>query len=206
MLLAGDEIGRTQQGNNNAYCQDNELSWIDWLLDRRRQDLLEFVRFVIQLRHHHPVLRRRKFFQGRRIRGGEVKDLTWFRPDGQEMTDEDWNNGSARCLGVRLGGDAIDEIGERGQRIVDDTFLMFLNAHHEPVPVVLPAHRSRIRWEVVLDTREKRGRRRYRLMRGGETYELAARSFALLQLQKAEPMNPFGALNSRSERGRMGQR
>ena len=99
MICGGDEIGRTQRGNNNAYCQDNELSWYDWKLDRSARELLAFVQRLIQLRREHPVLRRRRFFQGRRIRGSEVKDLAWFRPDGKEMTDEDWNKGYVRCLG-----------------------------------------------------------------------------------------------------------
>jgi glycogen operon protein len=184
MLLAGDEIGRIRQGNNNTYCQDNEISWVDWKLDRPRRELLEFTRLLVRLRHQHPVLQRRKFFQGRRIRGSEVKDLTWFRPDGKEMTDEDWNSPYARCLGLRLAGDAIEEVDNRGNRIVDDTLLILLNAHHEPIPFVLPAHRSKVRWELILDTREATGRRRYRLMRGGEAYELEARSLALLRLQR----------------------
>jgi len=185
MLLAGDEIGRTQQGNNNAYCQDNEISWVDWQLDRPRRELLAFTGLLIELRHHHPVLERRKFFQGRSIRG-EIKDLTWFRPDGKEMTDEDWGNPFARCLGLRLAGDAIDEVDDRGDRIIDDTLLILLNAHHEPIPFILPAHRARVRWELVLDTREPTGRRRQPLLRGGQTYALEARSLALLSLRKEE--------------------
>jgi isoamylase len=183
MLLAGDEIGRTQQGNNNAYSQDNELSWVDWQLDRPRHDLLEFTRTVIQLFHQHPVLRRRQFFQGRSIRGSEVKDLAWFRPDGREMAEDDWNNPYVHCVGLRLAGDAIDEVDERGNHIVDDTLLILLNAHHEPVRFVLPAHRPRLRWELGLDTREATGKAPHRLIRGGEPYELEARSMALLRLQ-----------------------
>ncbi|MCS6927658.1 MAG: glycogen debranching protein GlgX, partial [Candidatus Binatia bacterium] len=184
MLLAGDEIGRTQRGNNNAYCQDNDISWVDWNLDRARRELLEFTRLLIRLRHEHPVLRRRKFFQGRRIRGSEVKDLSWFRPDGKEMSDEDWNNPHARCLGLRLAGDAIEEVDTRGNRIVDDTLLILLNAHYEPLSFVLPAHRASVRWELLLDTRTASGRRRHRLLRGGEAYELEARSLALFRLQR----------------------
>jgi isoamylase len=183
MLLAGDEIGRTQQGNNNAYSQDNELSWVDWQLDRPRHDLLEFTRTVIQLFHQHPVLRRRQFFQGRSIRGSEVKDLAWFRPDGREMAEDDWNNPYVHCVGLRFAGDAIDEVDERGNHIVDDTLLILLNAHHEPVRFVLPAHRPRLRWELGLDTREATGKAPHRLIRGGEPYELEARSMALLRLQ-----------------------
>jgi isoamylase len=187
MLLAGDEIGRTQQGNNNAYCQDNEISWMDWQIDRPRRELLAFTQFLIELRQSHPVLWRRKFFQGRSLRGSEVKDLTWFRPDGKEMNDEDWGNPFARCLGLRLAGDAIDEVDDRGNRITDDTLLILLNAHYESIPFILPAHRARIRWELVFDTREPTGRRRQRPLRGGEAYELEARSLALLRLRKEEP-------------------
>ena len=182
MLQAGDEIGRTQHGNNNAYCQDNELSWVDWRLDRPRRELLEFTRATIQLFHDHPVLRRSKFFQGRRIRGSEVKDLAWFRPDGKEMTDEDWDNPSARCLGLRLAGDAIEDVDARGNRIVDDTLLILLNAHYESIFFVLPAHRARVRWEVVLDTSVSTGKpRRRQFVRGGAAHNLQARSLSLLK-------------------------
>jgi glycogen operon protein len=116
------------------------------------------------------------------IRGSEVKDLTWFRPDGKEMSDEDWNNPFARSLGLRLGGDAIEEVDERGHRIVDDTFMVLLGAHDESISFILPTQRSKMRWELVLDTREATGRRRYRLMRGGEPYQLEARSLALFRL------------------------
>ena len=182
MLLAGDEIGRTQRGNNNAYCQDNEISWIDWKLDPQRRDLLEFTRLLMRLFHQHPVLRRRKFFQGRTIRGSEVKDLAWFRPDGKEMSDEDWNNPSVHCLGLRLAGDAIEDTDARGNRILDDTLLILLNAHYEPLSFVLPAHRRKVRWEVVFDTRDQKPTRRRRLIRGGQPYELEARSLVLLRL------------------------
>jgi isoamylase len=186
MLWAGDEIGRTQRGNNNAYCQDNEISWMDWKLDRSKRDLLEFTQLLIRLFHQHPVLRRRVFFQGRRIRGSEVKDLAWFKPDGKEMTDDDWNNGFARCLGLRLAGDAIEEVDARGNRILDDTLLILLNAHHEPVNFVLPAHRRKLRWQVVFDTKEENIRRRQRLIRGGNEYPLEARSMVLLRLPHHE--------------------
>jgi isoamylase len=186
MLLAGDEFGRSQLGNNNAYCQDNEISWLDWKLDRPRRALLEFARFLIRFRDQHPVLRRRHFFQGRRIRGSEVKDLAWFRPDGKEMSDEDWNNSEARCFGLRLAGDAIEELDDRGNRFVDDTLLILLNAHHEAVVFTLPAHRRKVRWEVVFNTYEPGVQRRKRLMRGGEVYELKDRSLAVLRLPTVE--------------------
>jgi glycogen operon protein len=154
---------------------------VDWKLDKSREELLQFTRFLIQLHHRHPALTRRNFFQGRRIRGSEVKDLTWFRPDGKEMSDEDWNNPQAHSLGLRLAGDAIEEVDARGNRIVDDTLLILLNAHSAPSPFSLPAQRAK-RWELILDTRETTGRRRHRLMRGGESYELEARCLALFRL------------------------
>ena len=206
MLLAGDEIGRTQRGNNNAYCQDNEVSWIDWKLDRPRRELSEFTRHLIRLVRAHPALRRRHFFQGRRIRGSEVKDVVWFRPDGKEMTDEDWNNSENRCFGLRLAGDAIEEIDERGNPIIDDTLLILLNAHHESIPFILPAHRRKVRWEVTLDTYDPSSiNKKPRSMRGGEVYELNARSLAILRLPKhvvGEEENGEGLPVTRRERRR----
>jgi isoamylase len=183
MLVAGDEMGRTQRGNNNAWCQDNDISWLDWNLDGGRRELLEFTRHLIQLFHTHPVLRRRKFFQGRPVRGSEVEDLTWFRPDGREMTEADWRNAAQRAVSVRLAGDAIDEVDERGRRVAGDTLLLALSAHHAQVSFVLPAHRAGVRWELLLDTREPTGRRRARrLVRGGATYRAESRSLALFRM------------------------
>ncbi len=182
MLQAGDEIGRTQQGNNNAYCQDNALSWVDWRLDHQQQNLLTFTKLLIRLFHQHPVLRRRKFFQGRRIRGSEVKDLTWLRPDGQEMTEDDWHNWHTRGLALRLAGDAIEEVDTRGQRIRDETLLILLNGHHEALSFVLPLHREEGHWELILDTREATGRRSQRVIRARKPYGLEARSLAIFRL------------------------
>ncbi len=184
MLCGGDEIGRTQRGNNNAYCHDNEISWYDWKLDRPRRELLAFTRNLIRLRREHPVLRRRQFFYGRRIHGSEVKDLAWFRPDGKEMTEQNWQDALARCIGLRLAGDAIEEVDPLGHRVMDDTFLLLLNAHHERLPFVLPAHRRGVKWELVLDTRTAEGRRLHRPLKGGEAYELEARCVALLHLRR----------------------
>ncbi len=184
MLQAGDEIGRTQYGNNNAYCQDGALSWVDWNLSPSQNKLLEFTRFLSRLFHQHPVLRRRKFFQGRRIRGSEVTDLTWFRPDGQEMTEEDWRNWYTRCFGLRLAGDAIEELDMRGNRIMDRTLLMLLNAHHESLPFVLPSYQDAARWEAIVDTKEVTGRPPRLLLWGGEAYTLEARSLVLLRLYR----------------------
>ncbi len=186
MLLAGDEIERTQGGNNNAYCQDNEVSWIDWQLDKPKRELLEFTRYLIYLNQRHLVLHRKNFFQGNRIHGSEVRDLVWFRPDGEEMTEEDWNNPASHCIGLRLAGDAIEDLDKRGNRIVDDTLLVLLNGFHEAVHFVLPEHRGRVRWELVLDTRHATGKRHHRAMRGGETYELESHSIALLRLRRED--------------------
>jgi glycogen operon protein len=187
MLVAGDESGRTQRGNNNAWCQDNEISWVNWELDEQGRDLLEFTRQLIKIFHQHPVLRRRKFFQGRQIRGAEIKDISWFRPDGQEMTEDDWRNEQARSLAVRLAGDAIDEVDERGRRVTDDTLLLLLNAHHRGVSFTLPAHRQGVTWEQLLDTRESFGRRRTRrAVKGGGTYRIEARSLALFRQESGE--------------------
>jgi isoamylase len=152
MLLGGDEIGRTQRGNNNAYAQDNEISWYDWNLDRRDRQLLEFTRRLIGLFHDHAVLRRRRFFQGRQIRGSRVKDLTWYAPDGGEMTDERWQAPGVKTLGVQFAGDAIEERGPRGEQILDDTLLVILNADDRPVAFTLPNHGTARRWEVIFDT------------------------------------------------------
>ena len=147
MLLGGDEIGRTQRGNNNAYCQDNEVSWFDW--QHADDELLEFTRQVIALRREHPIFRRRRWFQGRPIRG--TPDIAWFRPDGREMDDADWESGFAKSVAVFLNGDAIPDRDERGREVTDDRFLLVLNAHDEPIDWRLPPHRA-ARWTVALDT------------------------------------------------------
>ncbi len=185
MICGGDEMGRTQRGNNNAYCQDNEISWVDWKLSTPQQALLAFTKSLIVLRQQHPVFRRRRFFQGRRIRGAEVKDISWFGPDGKEMTDEDWAKGYVRCLGVRLSGDAIEEKDSKGRPLLDETFLMLLNAHHEPRPFTLPAHKRGVRWEPVLDTAVSQGHEKaIALLKGGVQYDLEARSLAVLRLRQ----------------------
>lgn len=182
MLCGGDEIGRTQQGNNNAYCQDNEISWYDWTLTKAQQDLLGFVKHVIRIKQNNPVFQRRRFFQGRKIQGSEVKDLSWFRSDGKEMTGDEWDKGF-RSLGLRLAGDAIEEMNARGRPIVGDTFLLLLNAYHESVPFVLPAHKKGVRWEPVVDTAMSLNPKRPRLYKGGESYDLKDRSVAVLRLR-----------------------
>jgi isoamylase len=184
MLLSGDEIGRTQNGNNNAYCQDNELSWINWELEPEQQNLLDFTRFVIQLFKEHPALRRRHFFYGRRIRGSDIKDITWFNPDGKEMTEDEWLNPEARCLGLRLAGDLINDMDERGNPIVDDTLLILVNAYHEAIAFVLPTHNTEHRWECLLDTQEATGHPQAAQIDQDMPYDLDARSLALFHMVK----------------------
>ena len=152
MLLGGDEFGRTQNGNNNAYCQDNEISWLNWgKRDEKQNALFQFTRRLIELRHQHPVFRRPKFFQGRRIRGSEIKDVMWFNPGGNEMSEEDWSSHSVRCLGMMLSGDTIDVLNFQGEPIRDDTFLFLINAHYETISFLLPGQEN-IEWQLLLDT------------------------------------------------------
>jgi glycogen operon protein len=185
MLLGGDEIGRTQRGNNNGYSQDNEISWYDWRLTDADRELLAFTRGLIDLFRAHPVLRRRRFFQGRRIRGSTVKDLTWYGPDGHEMTDEQWGAPGVHAIGLRLAGDAIEERGDRNEPIADDTLLMVLNASEDEVQFRLP-NGGRAEWELMMDTRRPDppqldgGERQD----GGGTYNLAGRSVILLRLTR----------------------
>ena len=156
MLLHGDEIGRTQRGNNNVYCQDNNMSWMDWSLSTKNAPLLNFTAGVIALRHAHPVFRRRRFFEGRPIarsrRGPNLPDIAWFTPSGVEMTEQDWDSGFGKCVTVFLNGEGITEADSRGERVRDDSFLLCLNAHHEDIEATLPDPEYGSRWAVVVDT------------------------------------------------------
>jgi glycogen operon protein len=151
MLCAGDEMGKTQGGNNNAYCQDNELSWIDWNLSPRQEALLGFTRRLIRARQSQPVLERRRYFRGAQIWDSSEKDLAWFRPDGEEMTPDDWQ-GHFRSIAFLIGGDAIATPDDRGERIVGDSLLVLLNAHEEPVRYTLPESAWGHEWEILVDT------------------------------------------------------
>jgi len=152
MLLAGDELGHTQKGNNNTYCQDNELTWLNWKLDDDQKSFLEFVRKVIQIWTEQPVFQRRKFFKGRPIRGSDIKDLSWLGPDGKELSDEAWNASFVRCIGARLAGDLIGDVDERGQPIVGDTLLLMLNGHDAPIDFALPLTNIEQHWARLFDT------------------------------------------------------
>jgi isoamylase len=154
MLAHGDELGRTQSGNNNVYCQDNEISWVDWDLDPDQKGLLEFTAALIELRKRHPVFRRRRFFAGDSAHGGrsELGDIEWFAPNGVPMGEADWNSGFARSLMVFLNGDAIPELDHMGRPIYDDHFLLLFNAHWEPINFTLPPRAFGSNWQIRLDT------------------------------------------------------
>jgi isoamylase len=177
MLLAGDEKGRTQRGNNNAYCQDNEISWMSWDADGEDRELLSFVSELIKFRKSHSCFRRRSFFKGPRGKGTGVKDIIWLTPDGREMTDQEWHQSEARCLGLCLQGSATDEDDERGQPVVDDDFILLLNSHHQPIPFLLPRIDDRDAWRVVFDTARETGESFYR---SAEQFPLQGRSLVLL--------------------------
>ncbi len=154
MIAHGDELGRTQDGNNNAYCQDNDLSWVDWHLDEEKQELLSFARRVVQLRHAHPVFKRRRFFAGSADHGGESElgDVAWFMPNGEHMDEASWRDGFARSVMVFLNGAAIPEVDRRGAPITDDSFLVIFNAHSEPISFTIPQESYGPEWFVEIDT------------------------------------------------------
>jgi len=179
MIRGGDELSHTQHGNNNAYCQDNEISWMHWELTDGQHDFLEFCRYVIGIWRAHPVFKRRQFFQGRRIRGAEVKDLTWFEPSGLEMNDQAWEAHFVRSVMVRLAGDSIDEVDAEGERLVDDTFLLLLNAAEGTMAFSLPAAPVVTHWQCILDTGAADWRRGSVVR--AQRYRLHGRSVAVLQ-------------------------
>jgi glycogen operon protein len=156
MIAHGDERGRTQQGNNNVYCQDNELSWVDWEgpadQAQANSELTEFTARLIALRREHPIFRRQRFFQGRPIRGSNIDDIAWLRPDAQQMDDEDWNTGYARSVAIFLNGQGIPDRDQLGERVIDDSFLLLINGHYEEITFVLPDKEYGPGWITVLDT------------------------------------------------------
>jgi glycogen operon protein len=195
MICGGDEIGRTQQGNNNAYCQDNEISWYDWNLDESKQALLEFTRQLIFMRREHPNLRRKKYFQGRAIApstvgrievgGRAVQDITWVRPDGKEMTAEEWSLGWVRCLGLQLCGTTLDHVDALGQPLTDETYLILFNPHWESIDFYTPNEHGEAGWRVLFDTRTAQPLENT-VISGGKPYEVIARSLVLLVEVKAD--------------------
>jgi glycogen operon protein len=178
MLLGGDEIGRTQRGNNNAYCQDNEISWYDWA--NADEDLLAFCSRLIRYQKDHPAFRRRHWFQGRPIRGADTKDIAWFTLEGEQMNVRDWDKGYAKSLGVFLNGATIPNPNPRGEPITDDDFYLIFNAHYEPLDFKLPNTEWGELWALELDTNVgwTKGEKS---LRAGELVQVQARSTVVLR-------------------------
>jgi isoamylase len=179
MIAHGDELGRTQQGNNNVYCQDNEIAWVDWELADPQKDLLEFTSLLVKLRNNHPVLRRRRFFHGDTGVDG-LGDLVWFTPMGTEMQNGDWQRDDARAIAVFLNGDAISEPDQRGEPVVDDSFLVLLNSDYEPQDFLLPPKEYGETWTVVVDTTTAQVSASDEPHAAGSTVRLEARSTLVL--------------------------
>jgi isoamylase len=211
MMLGGDELSQTQNGNNNAYCQDNEISWLNWDVgsDARRKKFLQFVQRCTTVFREQPVLQRRKFFIGRAIRGSDIKDVSFISPSGNEMTDEEWNTEFVKCLGMRLAGDMMNEVDERGEPISGETLLLLLNHHWEEVPFTLPVTKDGQVWETMIDTRDDDAPQR--VCRGGEPFPLFGRSLALLRAVEREEAGDVAstpqleALRKDARRGGAGQ-
>jgi len=182
MLSHGDELGRTQGGNNNAYCQDSEVSWIDWELTDEQRELADFTRYVIGLRAAHPVLRRRRFFRGETATHARqpLPDLVWLAPDAREMTEEDWQRGDAHSIAVFLNGDAIAEPDRCGRPVVDDSFLLLFNSYWEPMEFRLPDVAYGERWTTLIDTAEPLGPPDETEHKAGTDVRVEARSLVLL--------------------------
>jgi isoamylase len=191
MLLGGDEMGRTQQGNNNSYCHDNDISWFDWDLNDQQRGLLEFTRGLIAFRKQHPVLHRRRFFEGLFLPGADIKDLTWFKLDGTEMVDAQWADPEVRSIGMRVAGEAIDERDAEGSRISDATLLVLINSYHEELVFTLPeaGGADDSQWELFMDTRSAAppgpSGKKYPVE---NTYALAPRALALFRRVSADEM------------------
>jgi isoamylase len=181
MILHGDEMGRTQLGNNNVYCQDSELSWMDWSLVDKNADLLTLTRKVIELRKGHPVFRRRRFLAGTPIRSGEqARDIAWLTPAGKEMTPQDWGSAFDQSIMVFLNGDAIPEPNARGERVTDDSFLLCFNAHDEVLDFVIPDGEYAKQWTAALDTADPAGATGL-VVKAGEKVSLQARSLLVVR-------------------------
>jgi isoamylase len=180
MLLAGDEIGRSQAGNNNAYCQDNEISWVDWSRTDTSRDLLTFTKRLTELRREHPVFRRRRFFRGHPV-ADVPGDIVWLTPSGDEMTESDWRAGYAKSVAVFLNGEAISEPGPRGEPVTDGKFLLLFNAGSEPITFTLPGDELAPEWAVMIDTTAPDGRAQMPPLAPKTSLEVAGRAVVLLQ-------------------------
>jgi isoamylase len=184
MLLAGDERGRSQQGNNNAYCQDNAISWLDWAPTAQAQSLMDFTRRLIELRREHPVFRRRDFFQDRPIHGSAVRDIVWLQPDGVEMTEHTWQQDFARALSVLLSGEGLNEVDGRGRPVRDDSFMLMFNAAAEPVAFHVPAELALPGGRLLVDTSQQDDALPDTAFDASVPHVLAARSLALVRFPR----------------------
>ena len=196
MMLAGDEIGHTQQGNNNAYCQDNEITWLDWNLNDAKAELLEFSRRLVRLYFSQPVLQRRRFFHGEKLEGSAIPDILWLDPNGKEMTKEAWDAPFVRCLGVQLYGKDVD-VNEQGEPIHGDTLLILFNGDQTiEIPFVLPPFDSSSQWQRLLDTADPKADES--LFPVGHKYPLQSCSVAILRIigpgAQSMPVRPSAVL------------
>ena len=182
MITMGDEYGRTKNGNNNTYCQDNELTWFNWEWTEAQQALFDFTQHLISIRKASPIMHRRRFFMGRAIRGKDIRDIRWLRTDGKDMTDDDWNSSYVRCLGMLLNGQAMNEVDECGKRITDNVYLLLINSYWEPVPFLFPKKQHlQGRWKILVDTQQPETRKEDTTVT--KHLELPARSLLLLERQ-----------------------
>jgi isoamylase len=189
MLLHGDEVGRTQRGNNNPYCQDNEVSWQNWDLEPWQEQLLDWTKRLTRLRREHVLLRRRDYFRGSPVRGAEIKDIYWLQPDASEMTDAAWSDPDVRTIGVMLPGAAVDLVDQAGNHFVDDSLLILINASDREKRFVLPATAGRRHWEMALDSSKPNANPASESYPSGGEYDMAARSLALL-INPRDPTRP----------------
>ena len=181
MITAGDEVGRTQNGNNNAYCQDNEINWHDWYWGDERWALLNFTKKMIRMRQDHPIFRRRDFFHGVLVGDSGRRDVSWLAPDGHEMAVEEWEKEFARCLGMRLNGEGLPETDIRGRELHDDSFLVLFNAHHDAIDFALPQLPDGWGWRTDIDTSFVDGTPSGEVSTPQGTYPLQGRSLAILR-------------------------
>ena len=194
MICGGDEIGRTQNGNNNAYCQDNEISWIDWDLDERKARFLDFTTWLIELRRAHPNFRRKKFFQDRGIRYSEIRDIAWYRTDGHEMTEQEWSAPWVRSMGLMLNGGTMDAVNELGEPDTDSSFLILFNSYHEGVQFTLPASPESRGWEVLMSTCNNGNS--FAIHPAGSSIIVSPRSLVLLQERGDGELPAFTAISA----------
>lgn len=184
MICGGDELGRTQGGNNNTYCQDNEISWYCWDLNPQEQAFFNFTQQLIKIRKN-PVLRRRKFLQGKKTNGSKIKDIAWFSPNGHEMSDADWHHETVRCMGLALSGDAIEETDLQGRLMIGKTLLILMNADAKPIPFLLPTHHGgNGHWDMILKTDQSHSEKKNKVFRGGISYALQSHSLVVFELHQ----------------------